>query len=87
MVKSTRSVVCIDLETDTYFVFDLISGADNYGDYLASTGNRRRILIFSNINSEDISGSASKYCAVRIYTAPSYEPDPEPESEEESAEE
>ena len=87
VVKSTRSVVCVDLETDTYFVFDLISGADNYGDYLASTGNRRRILIFSNINSEDISGSASKYCAVRIYTAPSYETDPEPESEEESAEE
>ena len=87
VVKSTRSVVCTDLVNDTYFLFDSKSGADDYGDYLASTGVRRRVLIFSNINEEGLGGGAKKYCSARIYTAPSSEPEPEPESEEESAEE
>ncbi len=68
MVKSTRSVVGVSLDTDTYFVLDSVSGSDTYGDYLASTGNRSRILIFANINDESQSGG-SKYCSARIYSA------------------
>lgn len=68
MVKSTRSVVGIDLANDTYFLLSSISGADTYGDYLASTGSRKRILVFSNIDDEALSGG-SKYCSARIFTA------------------
>lgn len=68
VVKSTRSVVGIDLESDTYFVLDSVSGSDSYGDYLASTGNRERILVFANVNDEALSGG-EKYCSARIFTA------------------
>ncbi len=75
VVKSTRSVVCIDVVNNTYFLFDAKSGADNYGNYLASTGNRKRLLIFSNIKEEGLTGSVSQYCSARIYTAPDSEPE------------
>ena len=68
VVKSTRSVVGIDLESDTYFVLDSVSGSDSYGDYLASTGSRERILVFANVNDEALSGG-EKYCSARIFTA------------------
>ena len=68
VVKSTRSVVGVDLTSDTYFLLDSVSGSDTYGDYLASTGNRNRILIYANINDETLSDNG-KYCSARIYTA------------------
>ncbi len=68
VVKSTRSVVGVDLESDTYFVLDSVSGSDSYGDYLASTGSRERILVFANVNDEALSGG-EKYCSARIFTA------------------
>lgn len=69
VVKSTRSVVGIDLESDTYFVLDSVSGSDTYGDYLASTGSRTRILVFANVNDETGESGSSQYCSARIYTA------------------
>ena len=68
MVKSTRSVVGVDLAGDTYFLLDSISGSDTYGDYLASTGSRKRILVFSNVN-DNATSSSNKYCCARIFTA------------------
>lgn len=68
MVKSTRSVVGVDLAGDTYFLLDSISGSDTYGDYLASTGSRKRILVFSNVN-DNATSSSNKYCSARIFTA------------------
>ena len=68
MVKSTRSVVGVDLASDTYFLLDSISGSDTYGDYLASTGSRKRILVFSNV-SDNATSSSNKYCCARIFTA------------------
>ncbi len=68
MVKSTRSVVGVDLASDTYFLLNSISGSDTYGDYLASTGSRSRILVFSNVN-DNATSSSNKYCCARIFTA------------------
>ncbi len=68
MVKSTRSVVGVDLASDTYFLLNSISGSDTYGDYLASTGSRKRILVFSNVN-DNATSSSNKYCCARIFTA------------------
>ena len=68
MIKSTRSVVGVDLASDTYFLLNSISGSDTYGDYLASTGSRKRILVFSNVN-DNATSSSNKYCCARIFTA------------------
>ena len=68
MVKSTRSVVGVDLASDTYFLLNSISGSDTYGDYLSSTGSRKRILVFSNVN-DNATSSSNKYCCARIFTA------------------
>ena len=40
MVKSRTQVVGINFDTNDWFAFDVKSGADDYGEYLASTGSR-----------------------------------------------
>lgn len=67
MVKSTSAVCGIDLEAGTYFAFDVKSGADTYGDYLASTGMGQVVVTYSNIDYQPIDGAAQKYCNVRVW--------------------
>ena len=70
VVKSSKSVVCCNLEQNSYFIFDVESGCADYGDYLASTGVRQRIVTYTNINDNAINGSSETYCSARIWTAP-----------------
>ena len=67
VVKSTKSVVCCNLEEKSYFYFDIPSGAQNYGDYLASTGSRRRIVTYTNVNDTPLNGSKETYCLARVW--------------------
>lgn len=67
MVKSTSAVCGIDLAEGTFFSFDVKSGADTYGDYLASTGINSTVVTYSNIDYQPIDGAAQKYCSVRVW--------------------
>lgn len=66
MVKSSTTIG-IDLDAGTYFAIDIKSGADDYGEYLASTGMGSTAVTYSNIDYQPITGDAQKYCLVRVW--------------------
>ncbi len=67
MVKSTSAVVGVDLDANCYFSSDVANGADDYGEYLASTGMQQSVVTYTNIDYTPISGDAQKLCRVRIW--------------------
>lgn len=67
MVKSTSAVCGIDFSSDSYFSFDVKSGTDSYGDYLASTGTGQVVVTYSNIDYQPLDGDEQKYCNVRVW--------------------
>lgn len=69
MVKSTTAVCGIDLEAKQYFTLEVKSGCDSYGDYLATTGHRDRIVTFSQIDYAPLDGEAQKCCLVRVWAS------------------
>lgn len=68
MVKSITSVVGVDLSAGTYFSLGVESGADDYGDYLASTGSNGTVVTYSNIDSDPLDGEARTCCLVRVWS-------------------
>lgn len=68
MVKSTMAVCGVDMASGTYFAFDVQSGSDDYGEYLASTGMNGLVVTYSNIDDKPIDGEARKCCSVRVWT-------------------
>lgn len=67
MVKSTRTVCGIDLETNEYFALQPDNGSDDYGEYLASTGSNATVVTYANIDDKPIGGDPKKYCLVRVW--------------------
>ena len=67
MVKSTSAVCGINLEENTYFAFDVKSGAASYGDYLASSGSSSVVVTYSNIDYQPLDGEEKQYCNVRVW--------------------
>ncbi len=67
LVKSDSAVSCIDLASNTYCSLGVESGADDYGDYLASSGTGDIAVTFSNIDAHPIGGEAKKCCLVRVW--------------------
>ena len=67
IVKSTRAVCGIDLESRTYFAIDVENGADTYGEYLASTGTHNTFVTFTNIDHKPINESAVHTCKVKVW--------------------
>lgn len=67
MVKSSNSVCGIDLASGTWFSLGVENGADDYGDYLASTGIAGSIVTFSNIDHTPLNGSHIHCCQVRVW--------------------
>lgn len=68
MVKSSRTVCGIDLNTNEYFALQPDNGADDYGEYLASTGSNNLVVTYANIDDKPIGGSPKKYCLVRVWS-------------------
>lgn len=68
MVKSTTAVCGVDFATNEYFAFDVESGADDYGEYLASTGSHDTVVTFANIDHVPLGGEPVKCCRVRVWT-------------------
>ncbi len=67
VVKSTSSVCGVDLDSRQYFAISADNGADDYGEYLATTGTASRIVTFANIDYQPLSGEAQKCCRVKIW--------------------
>lgn len=67
MVKSTSSVCGINLDTNEYFSFDVETGADDYGEYLATTGAHNSIVTFTNVDDNPVNGDARKCCVVKVW--------------------
>ena len=67
MVKSTSAVCAVNLAEGSYCSFDVKSGSESYGEYLASTGKNARIVTYSNIDYQPLDGDEQKYCNVRVW--------------------
>ncbi|MGI6045561.1 MAG: Tat pathway signal protein [Eggerthellaceae bacterium] len=67
IVKSTNSVCGIDLQANEYFALDVENGADDYGEYLATTGTHDTIVTFTNIDYTPVNGDAVKQCKVKVW--------------------
>lgn len=68
MVKSSTAVVGVDFSAGQSFAFDVENGADDYGEFLASSGSRDTVVTYTNIDYTPISGDAVNCCRVRIWT-------------------
>ncbi len=68
IIKSSYSVCGVDLENKTYFAIDVDNGTDDYGDYLASSGEHGSFVTFSNIDHQPIGEAAIHCCRVKIWT-------------------
>ncbi|MDR2721687.1 MAG: hypothetical protein LBB35_02320, partial [Coriobacteriaceae bacterium] len=67
MVKSKQMVCGIILGEKSFFSFEVESGSDNYGDYLASVGMNALAVTFANINLKAIDGTVRRCCLVRVW--------------------
>lgn len=67
IAKGDYAVVAFDLEKRQVAQLDVPSGADSYGDYLASTGMGSTFVTFTNVDYQPIGGDAQKLCRVRVW--------------------
>lgn len=67
IVKSTSAVCGVDLSAREYFALDAENGADDYGEFLASTGSGKRVVTYSNIDHTDLTGESTKHCLVKVW--------------------
>ena len=67
IVKSTLYVCGIDLNANESFHFDVENGADDYGEYLATTGSHGNIVTFTNVDDNPINGDERKCCIVKVW--------------------
>lgn len=67
IVKSSYSVCGVDLDAGTYFALDVDNGADDYGEYLASSGTHGNFVTFANIDHRPIGADAVHACRVKVW--------------------
>lgn len=67
MVKSTLNVCGIDLNANESFRFEIENGADDYGEYLATTGVHDSIVTFTNVDDNPVNGEPRKCCVVKVW--------------------
>ncbi len=66
-VKSTRSVCGVDLGGGTYFSFDVENGAESFGDYLASSGSKDKVVTYASLRDDPADGPKVEKCSVRVW--------------------
>ncbi|MGI6221813.1 MAG: hypothetical protein ACOYIP_08140 [Coriobacteriales bacterium] len=65
VIKSTKSVVGLDLSTQEYFAIPTVANCESYGDFLLSTGTSSRIVTYTSVPEGD--GSGDGIVKVRAY--------------------
>lgn len=68
VIRSTMSICVLDLSNQSYVVLDRPNASDDYGDYLASSGDCSKIVSYANIYDQPVAGEEQKYCSLRIWT-------------------
>ncbi len=63
--KSTRAICGVNFTSETYFMIDVPSGCDSYGEYLVSSGDNAYIVGLSQIT--DVDDSSKNHALVRVY--------------------
>ncbi len=63
--KSTRAICGVNFTSGTYFMIDVPSGCDSYGEYLVSSGDNAYIVGLSQIT--DVDDSSKNHALVRVY--------------------
>lgn len=66
IVKSTTALVGINFASQTYFALDILSGCDDYGEHLVSSGTCSSFVGLSQITSDD--SDTDDYAVVRVHT-------------------
>lgn len=66
IIRSTMAICAVDLKNQTYCVLDRPNASDDYGDYLASSGQCDCIVTYANIFDQPVTGEERKYCSLRI---------------------
>lgn len=69
VVRSTMSICAVNLDKESYCVLERPNASDDYGDYLASSGNCSNIVTYANIHDTPVTGEEQKYCILRIWEA------------------
>lgn len=67
VVNSPTAVCAFDLRDRRYVVIEPPSGADSYGEYLASTGRADRFVTYANVDHQPIGEATIHNCQVRIW--------------------
>ena len=72
----------VDLDKSTYFAIDVDNGADDYGEYLASSGIHDMFVTFTNIDHQPIGAPAVHACRVKRWALGAGSVTPQVEVEE-----
>lgn len=67
VVKSNMQVVVIDIANMAYVALPLESGCDDWGDYLASTGNLGTFATYTSIDDHAVDGTETRVTRVRVW--------------------
>lgn len=67
VVKSTTAVLGMDLKRARYFVLPVQTGADSYGEYLATTGMSNTMITYTNIDDVPVVGEPRYVCNIRVW--------------------
>jgi hypothetical protein len=65
-IKSTKSVVGLDLSSQSFFAIDTVSGCESYGDFLLSTGTSDNVVVYTSVPKGDGSGDGNVH--VRVFS-------------------
>lgn len=68
-VKSTNAVAAVDASNRRYYAIQPENATQGYGEFLASSGSRSRIVTYSNIDYTPINKERIVECNVRIWKA------------------
>ena len=69
VVRSTMSICALNFDKESYCILERPNASDDYGDYLASTGNCSNIVTYANVHDTPVTGEEQKYCILRIWEA------------------
>ena len=67
IVKSSYSVCGVDMKRGEYFAIDVDSGADDYGEYLATTGMHETFVTYTNVDYTPVNDAPIKRCRVKVW--------------------
>lgn len=67
IIRSQTNLCAVDREGRRVYPLPLENGANDYGDFLASTHLGKRAVSFSNIDYTPIGGERQKHCLVKVW--------------------